>query len=472
LSIPATSRRSFLTAVGAPLGVAGAFSLPGPRKTRRPNILILITDQQSSTMLSSAGNPWLKTPWMDSLAASGVRFEKAYCTNPVCLPSRFSFWTGRYPSEIGVRFNEGEPSPEVNSMPAQAMGHIFMSAGYETVYGGKGHLPGPIKDIRNCGFDVLTSDERDELASACAGFLRRKHDKPFLMVGSFINPHDICYMAIRDYQPAQRVPPPLDEALKRPPGISEEEFYAKHCPPLPRNFEIPQGEPEAITWLTRLRPFRQNARDNWSANRWRLHRWAYCRLTEMVDAQIGKVLEALRQTGLTENTLVVLTSDHGDMDAAHRLEHKTVFYEEASRIPMVLSYPGRIQPGRVNREHLVSNGLDLLPTLCDYAGIESPRRLEGRSLRPLAEGRSSGKWRQMLFVQSQIGYMVTDGRYKYSAFDPDKGAHREFLADLQSDPGEMRNIAGESDMRGILHRLRAAMAGWQRQNNIRFEMPG
>jgi len=224
--------------------------------------------------------------------------------------------------------------------------------------------------------------------------------------------------------------------------------------------------------LTRLRPFRQNARDNWSANRWRLHRWAYCRLTEMVDAQIGKVLEALRQTGLTENTLVVLTSAHGDMDAAHRLEHKTVFYEEASRIPMVLSYPGRIQPGRVNREHLVSNGLDLLPTLCDYAGIESPRRLEGRSLRPLAEGRSSGKWRQMLFVQSQIGYMVTDGRYKYSAFDPDKGAHREFLADLQSDPGEMRNIAGESDMRGILHRLRAAMAGWQRQNNIRFEMPG
>jgi arylsulfatase A-like enzyme len=462
--ISKTSRRSFLTAAAAPFA-------PGPRKTERPNILFLITDQQSSTMLSGAGNPWLKTPAMDRLAASGVRFEKAYCTNPVCLPSRFSFMTGRYPSAVGVRFNEAEPTAAVHSMPGTALGHMFRAAGYQTVYGGKVHLPGPMRDIRTCGFDVLTRNDRDELAQACADFLRRKHEKPFLMVGSFINPHDICYMAIRDYEPHRKVPPPLDEAMKLPPGVSEAEFYRQHCPPLPENFEIPENEPDAITWLTKLRPFRQNARLNWSEERWRLHRWAYCRLTENVDAQIARVLAALREAGLAENTLVVLTSDHGDMDSAHRLEHKTVFYEEASRIPLILAYPGRIPAGRVNREHLVSNGLDLLPTLCDYAGIEVPAALQGKSLRPLAEGRSPGKWRETLFLESQIGYMVTDGRYKYSAFDPDKGARREFLADLKTDPGEMRNLAGNAAAQGIIKRLRGSMADWQHQNGIRFQMP-
>lgn len=464
LKTKTVSRRSFLAAAGAPLA-------PGPRKMERPNILFFITDQQSSTMLSCAGNRWLKTPAMDSLAAAGVRFERAYCTNPVCLPSRFSFMTGRYPSAVGVRFNEAEPTSAVNSMPAKAMGHIFRAAGYETAYGGKVHLPGPMKDIRTCGFELLTRNERDELATVCGDFLRRKHDKPFFLVASFINPHDICFMAIRDYEPKQKVPPPLDEAMKLPPGVSETEFFRTHCPPLPPNFEVPQGEPDAITWLIKLRPFRQNARENWSQERWRLHRWAYCRLTESVDAQIGRVLAALRETGLSENTLVVLTSDHGDMDSAHRLEHKTVFYEEASHIPMILSYPRHIPPGRVERDHLVSNGLDLIPTLCDYAGIETPAGLEGRSLRALAEGRSPGKWRDMLFLESQIGYMVTDGRYKYSAFDPDKGARREFLADLKTDPGEMRNLVGDPQMQGILKRLRSALAQRQKEHGIQFEMP-
>jgi choline-sulfatase len=473
VNIPAPSRRAVLKAVAATAASAGA-ALPAvwPRGNKRPNILFLITDQQSATMLSAAGNPWLKTPAMDSLAASGVRFEKAYCTNPVCLPSRFSFLTGRYPSAVGVRYNESKPTEAVHSMPGKALGHLFRDAGYETVYGGKVHLPGPLRNITSCGFDVLTSDERDGLADACVRYLQEKHDKPFLMVASFINPHDICYMAIRDYdRQVRRVPPPLDEALKMPTGVSEDDFFGKYCPPLPPNFEIPEGEPEAITWLTKLRPFRQNARENWSKQQWRRHRWAYCRLTERVDAQIGRVLTALRKAGLLDNTLVIMTSDHGDMDSSHRLEHKTVLYEEAVRIPMIVSCQGRAQAGRVDRKHLVNNGLDLIPTLCDYAGIRAPAGLPGLSLRSIVEGHPRPQWRETLFVESQIGYMITDGRYKYSAYDPDKGGRREFLTDLEADPGEMRNLVQNASSREVVKKLRSAMADWQRRNGIEFEMP-
>jgi len=117
-------------------------------------------------------------------------------TNPVCLPSRFSLFTGRYPSAVGVRHNGSRPDNRVNEMPRLALGTLLRQAGYRTVYGGKVHLPGPMANIENCGFELLTKDERDELARAAAGFLRQKHDRPFFLVTSFINPHDICYMAI------------------------------------------------------------------------------------------------------------------------------------------------------------------------------------------------------------------------------------------------------------------------------------
>jgi len=255
-----------------------------------------------------------------------------------------------------------------------------------------------------------------------------------------------------------------------PAGVSREEFFARYCPPLPPNFDVPCGEPDAIQWLIRLRPFRQNARLHWDEQKWRLHRWAYCRLTEHVDRQIGRLLEALRETGLAENTLVILTSDHGDMDAAHRLEHKTVFYEEAARVLLIVRAPGQRSPGRVE-SLLVSTGLDLFPTICDYAGVALPQGLPGLSLRPLVEAESPARWRDHLFVESQIGYMVTDGRYKYCAYDPDKGALRDSLVDLERDPGEMFNLVGEGFTRKQVQELQKLMASWQRQNGIEFPLP-
>ena len=112
---------------------------------QRPNILFIMTDQQSAHMLSCAGNEWLKTPSLDRLATSGIRFERAYASNPVCVPSRFSLQTGRMPSTIGLNWNHPANVPQ--SIVEQSLGNLFSNAGYETVYGGKVHLPGELNNV-------------------------------------------------------------------------------------------------------------------------------------------------------------------------------------------------------------------------------------------------------------------------------------------------------------------------------------
>ncbi len=468
-------RLTALLIVGVlPSLAASAAETTGGAPPRRPNVLFIFTDQQHAGMMSCTGNPYLKTPAIDSLAAAGVRFERAYCANPVCVPSRFSMMTGVLPSRIGMEDNSGMRLPVPPRILAHTMGRVFRDAGYETAYGGKVHTP---MNVAAMGFDLLTKDQRDGLADACADFLRQQHERPFLLVASFINPHDICYMAIRDFarQTGTRQPvldnareefAALDAALEMPPGVSKEDFFTRLCPPLPANFEIPAGEPEGVV-PPGARNFRAYARQNWTEERWRLHRWAYARLTERVDAEIGRVLAALREAGLEENTLVVFSSDHGDLDSAHRLEHKSAFYEESARVPLVVSWKGVTKPGLVDSTHLVSTGLDLIPTLCDFAGLPPRPELRGRSLRDLAEGRKPPQWRESLVVESGRGRMVRTDRYKYIVYD--SGSPREQLIDLADDPGEMRNLALDPAAADVLRGHRQLLKQWYADNNEKLE---
>ena len=438
----------------------------------RPNILYVFTDQQQAGMMGCAGNPYVRTPAMDSIAANGVRFERAYCANPVCLPSRYSMMTGRMPGDVGIRSNpDGNRASISAQVQSTTMGWLLGEAGYDAAYGGKVHLP-PGMSPEEMGFTYLTADQRDGLADASADFIRRERDRPFMLVSSFINPHDICFMAIGDaggdevygvnLDPERRVAElsALGEALKLPVGVSEQEFLDRICPPAPSNLEPQDPEPEAVGMIVDQRPFKRHARQSWSPERWRLHRWAYCRLTEMVDRQIGRVLDALRETGQEEDTVVIFSADHGDMDGSHRMEHKTVLYEEATRVPLIVSWKGVTHAGQVDRDHLVSNGLDLLPTICDYAGVVPPDDLEGVSLRPLVEGTPPGDWRARLHVESEFGHMVAAGRYKYVLYD--EGRDGEQLIDLDSDPGEMSCVTDAPELRPVLegHRdwLRARFA--------------
>ena len=305
-----------------------------PPKSKKPNILYIMTDQQSARMLSCAGNKWLKTPALDQLAASGIRFNRAYACNPVCVPSRFSLQTGLMPSAIGMGRNEDSPNAHVtDEIIRQSLGNLLNNTGYNVTYGGKVHLPEGMKELSDLGYQNLTSDPRQTLADTCAAFIKQKHDKPFFLFASFINPHDICYMAINDFLRTQGKNPYQNTDSKTCEMILDQARQSKdlnafvndNCPELDSNHEIPENEPECITRnYTEARPFRAFIRKNWSELQWRLHRWAYCRLTEMVDEKIGILLNALKQAGLEKDTLVIFTSDHGDMDSAHKMEHKSV----------------------------------------------------------------------------------------------------------------------------------------------------
>jgi len=478
-----TGRREFLSrggmaALGLPWLARGAPARnAAARDARRPNVLFIMTDQQHAGMMSCTGNAWLNTPAMDRLAASGIRFERAYACNPVCVPNRFSLQTGHMPSAVGMSQNNSKIAVPVN-MTEQSLGMLFRNAGYETVYGGKVHLPGNLTAaIRKSGYRFLKGGARQGLADACVEYLRTPHDKPFFLFASFINPHDICYMAIDDFRRSSGQTPhgnldsktcehELDRARQ---GGDLAAFVREHCPPLPENVEVPAGEPECITQkYLKGRKFRLYARQKWSDDMWRLHRWLYCRLTEMVDRKVGQILDALEETGLVNNTLVVFTSDHGDMDGAHRLEHKTVLYEESVRVPYIMSLKGTIPGGQVDDSHLVSNGLDLLPTLCDYAGIEPPGGLHGRSVRALAERRSImiPPWRGAVAAESQNGRMLRTDRFKYMVYD--SGSNREMLIDLSNDPGEMTNLAGDAQFADALNEHRRLLCDWVARSGDRI----
>ena len=281
------------------------------------------------------------------------------------------------------------------------------------------------------------------------------------MVVSFINPHDICYMAIRDnsgewgkkiLERGKVELETLDKALEMPEGVSEEEFYKTYCPPLPPNFEPQVDEPKAVTWRIGQREFQVAARKNYSEKDWRRHRWAYCRLTEMVDKQVQTVLDAIRESGTEENTLVIFSSDHGDMDASHRMEHKSVLYEESANIPFLAMWKGHIPPAQIDSVDLVSNGLDLLPTVCDFAGIEGNSDPRGRSLRPLMEGKDID-WRKSLGVESEVGKMVVNSEgLKYIRYDV--VGIEENLIDLSKDPFEKTHFTNDPQYAEKLNEMR------------------
>jgi arylsulfatase A-like enzyme len=412
---------------------------------KRPNVLIVTTDQQRVDVMSAVGNKWVKTPNMDSIAARGVYFVNSYCSYPLCSPSRSSLHTGRTPHEIGVNTNTVPIDPAI-----PISGQVFRAAGYETAYAGKWHMPDTYPSDGIAGYEVLNKTSRqrklahdvdESTVNVAIDFLRRKHDKPFLLVCSFINPHDICLLAGEKPLSGEvwnRYKPAPDAVL----------------PPLPSNFGSPVGVPEIL----------KRSHAQWDDNHWRGYCYAYYRLLEDVDRQVGQVLETLRKSGMEDNTVVIYTSDHGEGLADHHWTGKMMFYEGEAAVPLIVSWKGVTPAGQIDREHLVST-LDVLPTICDYAGVKPPPSLRGESLRPVIEkpeqpghefvasemARGGG--------QGQRSFMVRTKRYKYMVFP---GAQPpEMLFDLQSDPGEMKDLAGDASLEGELERHRQLLTQWK-----------
>lgn len=472
-------RRDFIKNTGAAT-FAGMMTLKGMNvsmsasneKDSRPNILYIVTDQQSWDMMSCAGNKYVNTPALDRMAANGVRFTNAYCPNPLCVPSRMSMVTGRMPSEMNMHENNSQDSVIPPEFAETGLGHLMNAAGYDTAFAGKTHL-GRHLNLDMVGFDnYLTKDEREECARVTADFIKQDRDKPFFLITNLINPHDICHMAIRAHPVREfdfiilkkcvTEQEMLDEALKLPEGVDEETFFKEYCPPVPPNYDPIEGEPQAMQDYLDKRPFMRWIRENWTDEDWRMHRWAYARLTERVDREIATIMEALEETGQWENTIVVFSSDHGDNDASYRTEHKSLPYDSSAKIPFIVSRKGMARSGETD-ERLVMNSLDFFATACDYAGIEKPATKPGMSVRPLVEGKET-PWRDSLVVETELGRMIRNDRYKYIVFE----CGAEQLLDLQEDPWETKNVIGDPALADVTADLKKKLYDYVHSINDPF----
>ncbi|MDD4870388.1 MAG: sulfatase-like hydrolase/transferase [Kiritimatiellae bacterium] len=439
------SRRNFIKiGAGSLCALTLGKNIATGQTRKQPNVLIITTDQQRVDVISALGNKWLKTPNMDSIAANGVYFRKSYCAFPLCSPSRASLHTGRPPHEIKVDCNSVPVDPAVT-----ISGQVFKAAGYDTGYSGKWHLPGgyPTGEEGIAGFELLNKTERkgklardvDETTmNQAIEFLKRKHDNPFYLVVSFINPHDICLLANENT-------PILDDVRKQYMPADGVEI-----PPMPENFECPKGMPD-----TKLKDH------DWDENKWRRYCYAYYRMVEDVDRQVGQVLKALRTAGQEDNTLIVFTSDHGEGLARHHWTGKMMYFDDEAAVPLIISWKGVTPAGRIDNDHLTTT-TDVLPTICDYAGLKPPEKMRGESLRTVIEKPDTAGREYVVSEMCRNGkrnFMVRTKQYKYMSF-PDNTPSEMFF-NLDADPGEMKNLAGEDALAGEIERHRKLLAKWR-----------
>ena len=435
------------------------FSFITKAQNNRPNILLLISDQHGGKIMTQTGYQYLKTPGIDKLADEGVTFTRSYCTYPVCVASRASIMTGMMPSKS----NEN-----LTSYPS--IGKLMKIAGYETAYFGKWHVSNSkMNKVEDWHGFTTYKDERDDSKTEkmTIDFLNKKHDKPFFLVTSYLNPHDCCELARNisglgdDYHD----------------GPVEENMDVDQCPPLPTNFAIPPNETEGF--YCRRTPdstdavqYGKHPVKYWGETEWRQYMYGYDRLVEKMDAHILNVVNTLEKQGLLDNTIIFYTSDHGDGHASHQWNQKMNFYEESINVPFVVSWKGKTKAGLIDSETLTSNGLDLYPTICKMAGVDIEKSLPGKDISPYFLKGSKPASEEREYIVSEInqtakskngkvvlqGRMVVSKRYKYFLFDG--GENREQLFDLENDPGELHPLNNLPEFRKPLLAHRERLKDW------------
>ena len=425
---------------------ASASSENKPAAGKRPGIIVIMTDQQTAGAMSCAGNPWVETPAMDALAADGVRFTRAYCPYPLSGPCRASLITGRMPFEVGAFDNADRPYEA--DMQA-GIGHRIAGAGYECLYAGKWHVPEVNLPDSGTGFRRISKMGDPTLADACDAVLKEYDGrKPLFLVASLLNPHEICEYGRNETLQYGELEP----------------FPTAECPNLPANFMPSTYAPEALALESAASPRYHNTA-TYTQDDWRRYLYAYYRFVERVDREVGRIVEVLKVRGVYDDSVIIFLSDHGDGVAAHGWNQKWNLQEEVVNVPLIVKPPkGTGLRGVCNDEALSNVGLDLYVTVCDYAGVvPDPERYRGRSLRPVAEGRQA-ELHDVVFVETLLsgvgmrGWSIVGKRYKYVLYQ--WGRNREALYDLETDPGEMVNLAVDRRYKGELRRMRRALYDW------------
>ena len=445
------------------------------------NVLFIIVDDLTTT-LSSYGDRDARTPHMDSLAAEGVRFSRAYTQFALCNPSRASFLTGCYPERTKVydlTVNFRDALPDVVTLP-----ELFQNAGYATGSIGKVfHVGGPKNKLNvqmpaPLHLDGLILDEV-KLAQATEGDLsdpgqggKGKHGKNYNKPYGASKRPDKDFT---DYEIAERAIHTLEgfkqDAAKpfylavgfiRPhtPYVAPQAFFDRFDPKaiaMPPFYQ-PAGEDLALVPNAALRPnnnvFSIKAPDLKEA---REARCAYLAASSWVDSQVGRVLAKLKELHLDENTIVVLTGDHGYQLGEHGLWAKQTLFEGASHVPLIVAAPG-VKPA-------VCNGLveqvDIYPTIAGLAGLQAPKGVQGRTMQPLLAD-PTGKGKEAVFgtmVSTHtkfIGHSVRNERFRYIEWDEGRGGQQ--LYDYENDPDELHNLAAKPAQADRVARLKARLA--------------
>ncbi|MBN1362701.1 MAG: sulfatase [Sedimentisphaerales bacterium] len=463
--------RSGLSCVG--LGAAVRFASAAEGSTSKsPNIIYLLADQLRYQSCGYAGDKQARTPNIDRLASEGVSFRQAVSSMPVCAAYRASLFSGKYVTSTGMVINELRMNPN-----QRCLGHVLTQGGYDTGYIGKWHLYanelGNHFDPANSfvprgphrlGFDgywaaynfhhdyygayyhtdspekifygegVFEPDAQTDMA---IDFISKKKDgdKPLFLMVSYGTPHDPW---ARNNVPAEYLDMFRDVDFEMPPSYSDE------------------MDPYGDGW------------SNIEKSPRRINQWMRCyyAMTANLDWNIGRLLQAVDEAGLGEDTLIVFTSDHGEMFGGHGRMKKNIFYEEAARIPFLMRWKGRIPAGSVS--DVCFNTPDITPTLLGLAGLGAriPESVEGMDLSHAAQGRSGSEPEAALLMNTGACAAWEDGhewralrdeRFTYAVFrggGPRNLPRKEVLYDHVADPYEMKDLSGDEAYQDQLQKYR------------------
>jgi len=424
-----------------------------------------MSDEHAPMYSSTYGHPLVCTPNMDRLADMGVTFDNAYCNSPLCGPSRMSFMTGRYVHHIGCWDNAS-----VLASDAVTWAHLLRAAGYDVVLSGKQHFCGPDQlhgfrsqlardlhaemwtqdgaprgtpdwsrgivaakqpwgGLRRAGPGTTTEIEVDDLVEQeTLGYLRdpRRKDSPWAIQAGFIAPHFPLVVPDRywDMYPPEQIDLP----------------------------HIPEGHLEGQHPVYR-RMREAFGLDEYGEDLVRRGRAGYYGLIAYLDEKIGRLISVLEETGQLENTVIVHTSDHGEMNGEHGMWRKSNFYEASSRVPLQIAWPASLLSG--SRVGAVVSLVDLTATILDIAGVSSPTPLDGHSLVPLMRG-ATAPWKDEAFCEYLAHgvlrpmAMLRRGQHKLNF---SLGDDME-LFDVCGDPGELTDLSGNPEQRARVEEMR------------------
>ena len=479
-----STRREFLRQLCT--GVA-ALTLRGSAKAagagKRPHIVYIMSDDHAAPAISAYTDRLIRTPNLDRLAKEGMRFDNCFCTNSICTPSRAVVLTGKYSHKNGVLTLDVSFDGSQQTFPK-----LLQKAGYYTAMVGKWHLgteptgfdyynvlPGQgayfnprLKEStqpwkrggrgakRHQGYvtDIITDIALNALKN-------RPKDEPFCLMYHHKAPHDTWQYDEKHAHlfKGEKVPEPenlLDRYENRGEAI-------KRCTQQ-LGYDCTVYEKETGHLLGDARKKAQ----------YQIYMKSYLRCVASIDDNVGRVLDYLDEEGLAEDTIVIYTSDQGFFLGEHGLFDKRFMYEESLRMPFLVRYPREIKAGSVNKD-IITN-CDFAETFLDYAGVPIPEEMQGRSLRPLLQGKAPGDWPQSMYYRYWMHrphynvsahYGVRTHRYKLifyyglglgapGALDEPLPPEWE-LFDLEKDPGEMNNVYGDPAYADTVKELKAEL---------------